>query len=780
MTTAIKPKRDDAAAIAQQIASLSGFERLRHDRPLTQKSKKWDSQLNGLCEKVVQLVDQIAYGAYIPPELARRVEQRLADCAKSCTQEDRRHIKEAQRVFKNPAYVSSWKNDSFEPQESLSPICMEPLPFSYREGWLSACMHALLFQSVFKWPMLESSAALPTSAIVPLANTSTAAMQLTGLPATLAQPMGRFDQKKRELLGQKYSPTSAIAPLAHTQTAAMKSTELLTALAQPMGRFNQKGELPRQKHSLVASRSIWSTVADICSTVTKPFESLYAYWFPTSRDCLTPDCPDLNPKKLHPRELEAIEVVPVGGFFNHFRLLETEQEEKRRLFKTKQEWLRFRKDDLREKLLFVSADYDHNGALAPRWISNIIKVLDPEWDVKYKVVSSYQEICEEIKQVARIGKLAHVFINGHGNPEEICLYAYNLLGMPPLGCDSISSEQRIDIDFSDCFSNLKLSGRIVLLSCSVGGKRFFYDNLAQEMATGAKRAIIAATDEVYAPLTTIVSKNPLMLEHLRGFYNVSSDNGPEKKNISTRFETFYPRFSSCPDTVKRPSMLHPREQAAMNAVSTNLVARKILSSPASFVDMQEYFRLCKDDPREKFLFLSAQEDHNGAMNPQGYPGLLVDLSEHFDLKFKVVKSYRDICAEALAATKVGKVAAVLIHVHGQPDHLEIQNSSSFWSRIGLFENKEQFLGCLSKIPTSARIILAGGSTASSSTSLAYTIARETQRTVIAPTRPVYANRITLQSDPLMLYHPTIRSLLPDSSTNVFVTVEPPQNNTLRT
>ena len=70
----------------------------------------------------------------------------------------------------------------------------------------------------------------------------------------------------------------------------------------------------------------------------------------------------------------------------------------------------FRCDDAdpRSKVLFLSSEFDTTDALHPSFVSDILKNLDNEFDLKFALVRSYEDICNEIQEVADQGKLAYV------------------------------------------------------------------------------------------------------------------------------------------------------------------------------------------------------------------------------------------------------------------------------------------------------------------------------------------------------------------------------------
>lgn len=456
--------------------------------------------------------------------------------------------------------------------------------------------------------------------------------------------------------------------------------------------------------------------------------------------------PDIDRSTLHPREIKAID-VSFSRFFDSY--------------KTAQEWLRFRADDPREKLLFLSADSDWNGALDPDALYPLMSSLNTKFDIKFKVIASHAHVCEQIRAAK---KLAHVFINAHGNPNLL------VLNDDPEELIVRTSE------FYNCFNDVDPRGKIFLLSCSTGKAQNgnCCDNIAQDMATRSRRTVIAATGLFVSKAFKISSIDPLMFTHDEFVH--------EGILHKTKVRVFYPMFSSCQTVVENG--LHPRETMAIDAVSTNLIARNFLWEQPTFSEMQDYLTLCKDNPKKKFLFLSSKQQNCGGADdihrfcshsPNTYAKFLTDIAEHFDLRFKVIEFENDICTEIRSANQMGELAAVFIHVTRNATKLSLDDETTknrqakedSWLdftqffQIGDYLDlpvQSNFPACLSDVPRKARIFFGGGSIGLSesgkpSDALAYKIARASGREIFAPIGGTYASRFTLTSiDPVDIYH----------------------------
>ena len=121
------------------------------------------------------------------------------------------------------------------------------------------------------------------------------------------------------------------------------------------------------------------------------------------------------------------------------------------------------------------------------------------------------------------------------------------------------------------------------------------------------------------------------------------------------------------------SARHSREGKVPDAIKEGYLARGM--NPKRFAKhTDEYFQFRSDDPREKVLYLSAAhiqdvkpDGKNGldAFEPELVRTILTRLDETFDLKFKVIRSYEEICKEVKEASLFGTLAYVTIVGHGE-------------------------------------------------------------------------------------------------------------------
>ncbi len=204
------------------------------------------------------------------------------------------------------------------------------------------------------------------------------------------------------------------------------------------------------------------------------------------------------------------------------------------------EILRLNINDPREKLLYFRAEVDWNGALKPKASSKIINAFYNKFDMKYIVIKSYNEICEEIQEAIKTGKLNIVVIDAHGWPDHIKLSKDNWINRSVIHAAPF------------CFSGLESFGKIFLFSCCTAAPgnvrnndcfappRFpnglpldpDYQPFAQAMADNTKRQVIAAESMVRGAETQIISHDPFMVFH-------SQDN-----TSANLFKVFTPKFEN--------------------------------------------------------------------------------------------------------------------------------------------------------------------------------------------------------------------------------------------
>ncbi len=310
----------NATDLAVQISTLDGFKKLRAHQPhVSRKSIQWSTQLRALCEGVDLLSEKIADGERVPQELLQRVDRRIDQLAsKQCTREDHQKIVRAQRSVSNILSVN--KTLAYSPK--TTPFVSEPAIPAFRPGWKSWLMQGLYFQGALGLGM-SPQISPTTSALCNVTHCTPADRSLT----------------HAEMVG------SAV------QRAQILPSLSLTTEHKPLCASTGKQSEPPARRG--------------------PFQPVYDFfnWLrgsptPRNRNCLTPDCPDLDKDKLVEREKELLEerekkLAKAESFFFQkiFRKIQlwstslfdsSSFQKTQESFQETQEWLRFRKDDPRD------------------------------------------------------------------------------------------------------------------------------------------------------------------------------------------------------------------------------------------------------------------------------------------------------------------------------------------------------------------------------------------------------------------------------------------------
>jgi hypothetical protein len=135
-----------------------------------------------------------------------------------------------------------------------------------------------------------------------------------------------------------------------------------------------------------------------------------------------------------------------------------------------------------------------------------------------------------------------------------------------------------------------------------------------------------------------------------------------------------------------------------------------------------------DDPREKFLYLAANADHNSAVHPSLKCGES-DVRYAMDVKYKTIGKVKDLCTQLkISFEEAGKpIKDLLLHVHGNSDVLDL--GEEWITRKTSFPK-----GCFTPLAADARIHLYACNTgAKDSKGIAQHLSNKSGRVVHAPT-----------------------------------------------
>lgn len=168
--------------------------------------------------------------------------------------------------------------------------------------------------------------------------------------------------------------------------------------------------------------------------------------------------------------------------------------------------LSFCEDDPGQQFLFLSMESDYNGGLNPELSPALFKEISRGYDFKFKVVDSYEKICNEFKEAAKTGKLAHVIINGHGNKNQ---------GIHISGENFLENYLHTGRDLAKCMSGLIPSGKVTFISCNTAEpcNENPDGTYAKSVAKTIQREVIAPDNKSYAHKIEITSVVPFKIKH---------------------------------------------------------------------------------------------------------------------------------------------------------------------------------------------------------------------------------------------------------------------------
>lgn len=441
-------------------------------------------------------------------------------------------------------------------------------------------------------------------------------------------------------------------------------------------------------------------------------------------------------------------------------------------FQKTQDYLRVCSDDLKPKVIYLSAAHNPNGGLDPKRSSPLLSAIAENFDLQFKYISSYESVCQTIANASKTGTIAAVVIDSLGTPNNLLLSET----IPPEG--SLTAPRREWIsenkDFATCFSALKPSGKVIFAGGSSGatqaGDR--NNNIAQKVATKAGITVFAPVGGVCPEKRRLLSTNPFTIFH-------PSEDDPTVNTYREFLPGAQPSLNINPNCLSKDCVdlnknaVHPRELAAIDAITSTWW--NLFGKP-DFKTTQEHLRFNTNDQREEFLFLSAKEDSNDWLNPRYEVNVLAAADSNYDLKFKLVESKADICREMKDAARIGKVAHVFLHAPSNANAQAIMLAKSVdWS--GWLSPSDDF-SCLSDLQPSGTIILkAPLGPINSKVKLPQIIADQTNRTVFAATNDEMAAATTqvTSSKPFQVFHPAKN----DPKKNAFQSFYPINKNKAR-
>ncbi|HEX2579545.1 MAG TPA: hypothetical protein VHK67_03990 [Rhabdochlamydiaceae bacterium] len=143
------------------------------------------------------------------------------------------------------------------------------------------------------------------------------------------------------------------------------------------------------------------------------------------------------------------------------------------------------------------------------------------------------------------------------------------------------------------------------------------------------------------------------------------------------FQAGYLLYLSLNNYFKQIAVLQLQENARISQIEPReKIKEKLSPYEAKLRDLGgEHFLYFKQSgPQEKFLILTAEADHNGALDPCNIASLMNQLSKRFDVKFRTITCVDDIQREIQNATQFGRVMGLLINAHGHPVYMHLSNN----------------------------------------------------------------------------------------------------------
>ena len=454
--------------------------------------------------------------------------------------------------------------------------------------------------------------------------------------------------------------------------------------------------------------------------------SLASAYKPYPKEPIEPmycDAPGSTFGQVHPRETRLEQLVSPWFYEKWFGNSENPKD-----------YLTFDKKDLREKFLFLSAEEDQNGLLEPQNILGLLKDINRKYDLKYRVVKSVDDICREVKEASQQGKLSNVFIDAHSDSFGMCLS----------NCKSQQGWLHKFLDYKDCFKGMDPNGKITLYGSktgeSVAGNP--KDNIAQKIATDSKVQVIAPIDHV--------SPSGIQVSNAKGGFEIYQ----KKENKDKLFKSFQPVFDKCTN-IKNP--LHPREKEAIEVIKKEVTENSQIIHTDEFEN--HILNLCKDNPKQKFLYLSMEADHEPfALKPENKKDVLEKISNHYDLKFKVVTSYAEMCKEIEEASILGEIVHLIIDGHGNREGIAISDKEWIYLYPGYVDYRD--FDCFKDLSSSTKITLLTCRTGQPNKqgnlndNIANLIAKKTGKEVISPIELMDARKVKIESiDNFDIFHP---------------------------
>ena len=213
------------------------------------------------------------------------------------------------------------------------------------------------------------------------------------------------------------------------------------------------------------------------------------------------DCEKVFQSNLHPKEIKAIEVI--GKNLLKKSLIYDPSD-----FEITKNFVRFCKDDPKQKLLVFYSDHDPNGVFDPAVLEDLYGTLADHFDFKFKVVSTHQQIGEEINNPYANGNPMYIVLSWHGEEKGFC-YAG----------DCSDTKDWIHVtnvgQWGPSFMGGNPKAKIFSLGCNGANSDKIpqQETIAAVVSEVSKKTMVASKEEVYPGYIEIISKDELKLYH---------------------------------------------------------------------------------------------------------------------------------------------------------------------------------------------------------------------------------------------------------------------------
>lgn len=169
-----------------------------------------------------------------------------------------------------------------------------------------------------------------------------------------------------------------------------------------------------------------------------------------------------------------------------------------------------------EKSILYLKEFEEGLNLNDHGIGRLLKILNKNFDLRFKVISTTQEMCEEISAASKINNLKSLIFSAHGVPNAITISDNELIVQDPEYPNMLNSGNYIIINNvlqlhnisnvdESCFSGLPPDATISLLSCHTGNSP---SGIASTISRLSQLDVWAPRDQISSIRTDLSSDIP--------------------------------------------------------------------------------------------------------------------------------------------------------------------------------------------------------------------------------------------------------------------------------